>query len=41
MRIGCGPGYAIVSRVAGIILVAVGTFDLAANLPFLRRYLGV
>lgn len=33
--------YALVSRVAGIILIAVGVADLAANLPFLRLYLGV
>ena len=33
--------YALVSRVAGIILIAVGVLDLAANLPFLRLYLGV
>ncbi len=33
--------YARVSRVAGIILILVGGFDLAANLPFLRLYLGI
>lgn len=33
--------YALVSRVAGIILIVVGALDLAANLPFVRLYLGV
>lgn len=33
--------YALVSRVAGIILIAVGSFDLVANLPNLRLYLGI
>lgn len=33
--------YALVSRVAGIILIAVGSFDLAANLPNVQLYLGI
>lgn len=33
--------YAIVSRVAGALLIAVGLFDLQANLPALRLYLGL
>ena len=33
--------YAVLSRVAGIILIAVGLFDLQANLPFVRLYLGI
>lgn len=33
--------YALVSRVAGIILITVGSLDLAANLPFVRLYLGI
>lgn len=33
--------YALVSRIAGIILIAVGSFDLAANLPYVRLYLGI
>lgn len=33
--------YALVSRIAGIILIVVGVADLAANLPFLRLYLGI
>ena len=33
--------YALVSRVAGIMLIAVGSFDLAANLPYVRLYLGI
>lgn len=33
--------YAVLSRVAGIILIAVGLADLRANLPFVRLYLGI
>ena len=33
--------YAVLSRVAGIILIAVGLVDLRANLPFVRLYLGI
>ena len=37
----CTQHYALVSRIAGIILIAVGAFDLAANLPYVRLYLGI
>ena len=33
--------YSVVSRVAGIILIAVGLWDLGANLPNARLYLGI
>lgn len=33
--------YAVLSRVAGVILIAVGLLDLRTNLPFVRLYLGV
>lgn len=33
--------YAVLSRIAGVILIAVGLFDLQANLPFVRLYLGI
>ncbi len=32
--------YALVSRIAGLVLVGVGAWDLAANLPFALLYLG-
>ena len=33
--------YAVLSRIAGVILIAVGLYDLQANLPFVRLYLGI
>lgn len=33
--------YGIVSRLAGVVLVAVGLWDLSVNLPYARLYLGV
>lgn len=33
--------YGVLSRVAGVILIAVGLLDLRTNLPFVRLYLGV
>jgi cytochrome c-type biogenesis protein len=33
--------YAVLSRIAGVILIVVGIIDLQANLPFLRLYLGI
>lgn len=33
--------YAVLSRIAGVILIAIGLYDLQANLPFVRLYLGI
>lgn len=33
--------YGIVSRLAGVVLVAVGLWDLSVNLPYARLYLGI
>lgn len=33
--------HAAISRVAGVILIVVGAWDLRSNLPFVRLYLGI